>query len=167
MSLTFLSPSNSNRTIRKTDTLSSLSSIKSVTNKTVNSVPLSPLSQTSITSLNVNDQDKPKIDFKTLFLESKDYNRFLQQVKYDLSQITEVNDEIAQFNIFYKYATVLYETIKKEWFWISNNEINRLFYYNDDQENHTKNFTENFELLKDIAYKYNYKKNNQSKILYQ
>lgn len=158
MSLTFLTPSKTN--MRKTNSQSSLCSITTITSKTGCSEQLSPLSQT-------NDQDKIRIDFKSLFLEAKNYNKYLEDMKDELSQITEINDDMIQFNTMYKHATTLYENIKKEWFWISNNDIKRLFYYGYDQDDHKQIFSENYELLKMIAYKYNYKKNKQTKILYQ
>jgi hypothetical protein len=92
-----------------------------------------------------------------LFNTSKLYYKYLTSVKIKMANSSNIGkDKTKDFSEYYTNATILYEDIRKEWFWISNGESLQPFYNKqkinpDDIEAHKTNLINNYNMLKTIA----------------
>jgi hypothetical protein len=95
---------------------------------------------------------------KELFSASKLYNKYLLTVRIKLnnSNMNEI-EHIKNFKEFSETADQVYEEIKNEWFYLSNNDNIKLFRLkNDSIETHKTNFYENYYALESIAKLYGF-----------
>ena len=95
---------------------------------------------------------------KELFSASKLYNKYLITVRIKLnnSNIAEI-EHIQNFKDFSETADQVYEEIKNEWFFLSNNDNIKFFRLkNDSIDTHKTNFYENYYALESIAKLYGF-----------
>ena len=95
---------------------------------------------------------------KDLFNASKLYNKYLLTIRIKLNN-SNMNDmeNTKNFKEFSETAEQLYEEIKNEWFYLSNNDNIKLFRLkNDNIETHRDNFYENYQALESIAKLYGF-----------
>jgi hypothetical protein len=97
---------------------------------------------------------------KELFSASKLYNKYLITVKIKINNSNNNLDEldtIKTFNEFSETADQIYEEIKNEWFYLSNNDNLKPFRLkNDSLEIHKNNLLENYCTLESIAKLYGF-----------
>ncbi len=95
---------------------------------------------------------------KDIFNMSKLYHKYLSTVKIKItnSNISDTID-IKNFNEFYDNSNIIYEEIKKEWFWLSNGDKMKQFIgRSDSTEIHKQNYYNNFQMLEVIAKMYGF-----------
>ena len=62
-----------------------------------------------------------------------------------------------EFDEFYENANIMYEEIKKEWFWLSNGDkMSQFMGRSDSSESHKQNYYNNFQMLEVIAKMYGF-----------
>ncbi len=85
---------------------------------------------------------------------SKIHHKYLVSVHKKLNTTNNIKTtNIINFNKNYNDAVIIFEEIKKEWFWIDNY---RDFVNNSNYETHRTNFLNNFTMLECISKLYGY-----------
>ena len=94
-----------------------------------------------------------------MFNMSKLYYKYLTSVKTKMTNSTNINkNNLKDFSEYYTNANILYEDIRKDWFWISNGESLQPFYKKniDDIEVYKSNLSNNYNMLETIAKVYGF-----------
>jgi hypothetical protein len=97
-------------------------------------------------------------NIKDIFYTSKLYHKYLLTIKIKItnSNISDTID-IKNFDEFYDNSNIIYNEIKKEWFWLSNGDKMIQFINNSDSmDNHKQNYYNNFHMLEVIAKLYGF-----------
>ena len=112
---------------------------------------------TNLNNLNNLNQSQSNILIKTpqeMFNMSKLYHKYLTSVKIKMSNSSNIdNEKTKDFIEYYINANIIYEDIRKDWFWISNGESLQPFYKKniDDFDVHKMNLLNNYNMLETIA----------------
>lgn len=88
-----------------------------------------------------------------LFNLSQLYYRYLTVVKTKLNNSNKkMTKKIKEFDEYFENATLIYEDIKTDWFWLSNGEKMSQFISNISKiDSHKTNFMTNYSMLKSIT----------------
>jgi len=115
-----------------------------------------------------NKNTKNSKTYKEMFIASKLYFKYLSVVKSKINNLN-VETDILHQTIFmndYETSSSLITEINKEWFWITNNDIFKIYKTNNctNMEQHKKRFIENFTILESICNNYGFDKWAENKI---
>lgn len=106
----------------------------------------------------ISDNNSTTRSIKDVFNLSKIYFKYLLTIKTKIiNNNIVINDKMKEFNEYYDNATIIYDIIKKEWFWITNGEKMSQFILNSESlDNHRANFFDNHSMLEFIAKMYGF-----------
>lgn len=106
----------------------------------------------------ISDSNSTTRSIKDVFNLSKIYFKYLLTIKTKITNNNIViNNKMKEFNEYYDNAAIIYDIIKKEWFWIINGEKMSQFILNSESsDNHRANFFDNHYMLESIAKMYGF-----------
>ena len=120
-----------------------------------NSVENNLVSTDSVENNLVSTDSVENKSIRDIYNASKLYHRYLSTLKIKINESNYIyNTNIDNFNECYENAESIYDEIKKEWFWLSNDPTLKQFTYNkssDFMEIHKENYYKNFQMLEAIA----------------
>jgi hypothetical protein len=117
----------------------------------------------NMSTLTNTESSLDNLDYKSpkeVFAKSKLYHKYLLTVKTKLTNSNcNKQENIKSFNECYDDANLLYEGIKKEWFWLENGDKMKQFKINQNSESidiHKTKFYDNYQMLETIAKLYGF-----------
>ncbi len=95
---------------------------------------------------------------KDIFNTSKLYHKYLSTVNTKITNSINMDEtNVKNFNEYYENANIIYEEIKKEWFWLSNGDKMKQFINkSESMESHKQNYYNNFQMLEVITKMYGF-----------